>query len=384
MLVSYFFSSPEGDVPIDDATFQRPLILSPFENHPFLTLGDYFDAVRGFILLDNGKHLAHLLTHLWDKKTEIKDIEKIIIRYEKYGSLYQIVSAEVFLQDQQIKFAVSTAVSGEAKETLNREFDLIQHLYYQKGLPYLPRAYYRQPITLIRDEMTETFLMTMSQWFENYHEWHFTKDEKNVERIIIWDMEGGGYRFASDHEFYEIIRQISRILTLYYSFDTCCRIYPWHHGAGDFVVKTADDGSIDVRLVTVRGYEPIVLSGSKERADSLNAFMLFLFDISVKMRLDKLEGVGEPYWAEASILKAVLEGFLDTLKMKELENNNLDLKADSFINTLKSISEDEIRTYFSLWIDQYRTQDPSDFTVIERQIDNHIADVYRIFQNNPE
>jgi hypothetical protein len=384
MLVSYFFSSPGGDVPIDDATLQRPLILSPFENHPFLTLGDYFDAVRGFMLLDNGKHLAHLLTHLWDKKTELKDIEKIIIRYEKYGSLYQIVSAEVFSQGYQIKFAVSTAVSDEAKETLNREFDLIQHLYYQKGLPYLPHAYYRQAITLMREEMSQTFLMTMSQWFENYHEWHFTKDEKNVERIIIWDMEGGGYRFASDHEFHEIIRQISKILTLYYSFDTFCRIYPWHHGAGDFVVKTGGDGSIDVRLVTVRGYEPIILSGSKERAGSLNAFLLFLFDISVKMRLDKLEGVGEPYWAEATILKAVLEGFLDALKMKEPENDNPDLKTDSFTNTLKSISEDEIRTYFSLWIDQYRRQDPSDYTVIERHINNHIDDVYRIFQNNPE
>jgi hypothetical protein len=380
MYISYFFSSPEGDVPIDDATLQRPLILSPFETHPFLTLGDYFDAVRGFILLDNGKHLAHLLTHLWDKKTELKDIEKIIIRYEKYGTLYQIVSAEVFSQDQHIKFAVSTAMSEEARETLDREFDLIQHLYYQKGLPYLPRAHYRQPITLLREEMSETFLMTMSQWFENYHEWHFTKDENNEERIIIWDMEGGGYRFASGQEFYEIIRQISKILTLYYSLDTCRRIYPWHHGAGDFIVKTGD-GSVDVRLVTVRGYEPIALSGSKERADTLKTFLLFLFDITIKMRLDKLEGVGEPYWAEASILRGVLEGFFDALKIKELESDSPDLKADNFINILKSISQDEIRTFFSLWIDQYRSQDPSDYKAIEKHIEGHIIDVYRTFQN---
>jgi hypothetical protein len=380
MLISYCFSSPEGDVPVDAVTLERPFIISPFENHPFLTLGDYFDAVRGFVLLDNGKHLVHLLAHLWGQKVELADIEKIIIRYEKYGALYQIVSAEVFSQDQQVKFAVSTAISGEAKETLNSEFDLIQHLYYQKGLPYLPHAYYRQTINLLKEEMSESVLMTMSQWFENYHEWHFSKDDNNVERIIIWDMQGGGYRFASDFEFYEIIRQISKILTLYYSLDTCCRIHPWHHGAGDFVVKTGD-GVVDVRLVTARGYGPIALSSREERVDIFKALMLFFFDITIKMRLDKSEGVGEPYWAEASILKAVLEGFLDALKTKESESDCPDLNADAFINILKAFSEDDIRAFFSSWIDQYRIHDPSDYTVIERHINDHAADVYQVFGN---
>jgi hypothetical protein len=379
MLVTYYFSSPEGDVLIDADTLERPFILSPFENHPFLTLGDYFDAVRGFILIDNGQHLIYLLTHLWNKKTELKDIEKIIIRYEKYGVLYQIVSAEIFSRDQRVKFAVSTAISGEAKETLNREFDLIQHLYYQKGLPYLPRAYYRQPIALLKEGMSETLLMILSEWLENFHELHLSKDDNNVERITIWDMEGG-YRFASDYEFHEIIRQASNILALYYNTDTYCRVYPWHHGAGDFVVKTSN-GVVDVKLVTVRGYEPIVLSNLEQKIDALKALILFLFDITVKMRLDKLEGVGEPYWAEASILKAVLEGFFDALRIKGLESNYPDLNADVVKNTLRSMSEDEIRAFFSSWSDQYRIYDPSDYAVIERYINDHIIDVYQNFQN---
>jgi hypothetical protein len=379
MIVSYCFSSPQGDVPVDDITLDRPFILSPFENHPFMTLGDYFDAVRGFILLDNGRHLVHLLTHLWDKKLAVADIEKITIRYEKYGTLYQIVSAEVFSQGRQEKYSVSTAISGEAKEILNKEFDLIQHLYYQKGLPYLPRTYYRQMINLLREEMSETILMTMSQWFENYHEWHFSRDDNNAEHIMIWDMEGG-YRFASDYETHEIIRQASRILTLYYSLDTYCRIHPWHHGAGDFVVKTGD-GIVDVKLVTVRGYEPIELASGEERADPLKVLMLFLFDMTIKMRLDKLEGVGEPYWAEASVLKAVLEGFLDALRAMELKGDCPGLKIDVFTDILKLVNEDEMRTLFSSCIDQYRTHDPSDYTVIQKHIHDHAVDVRNIFQN---
>jgi hypothetical protein len=380
MLVSYYFSSPEGDVPIDAVTLERPFILSPFENHPFMTLGDYFGAVSGFILLDNGQHLVHLLTYLWDKKVEIADIEKIIVRYEKYGTLYQIVSAEVFSQARQEMFSVSTAISGEAKETLNREFDLIQHLYYQKGLPYLPRAYYRQTINLMREEMSETILMTMSQWFENYHEWHFSKDDNNAECIMIWDMGGGGYRYASDYESHEIIRQASKILTFYYNLDTFCRIYPWHHGAGDFVVKTGD-GMVDVRLVTVRGYEPIELPGGEEKSDSLKALMLFLFDITIKMRLDKTEGVGEPYWADASILNDVWEGFLEALRSMEIKGDVSDLNIDVFIDTLKSINEDKMRTIFSSYIDQFYKNDPSDYTVIQKHINEHAADIHRIFQD---
>jgi hypothetical protein len=379
MILSYCFSSPEGDVPVDDNTLERPFILSPFENHPFMTLGDYFDAVRGFVLLDNGQHLAYLLTHLWDTKVVIEDIEKILIRYEKYGTLYQIVSVEVFLHDRHEKFSVSTAISFEAKEVLDREFDLIQQLHYQKGLNYIPRAYYRQSINLLKEEMSETMLMTMAQWFENYHEWHFSRDDNNKERVMIWDMEEG-YRFASDYEAYEIIRQASRILTLYYNTDTYCRIYPWHNGAGDFVVKTGDD-AVDVRLVTVRGYEPIQLPSGEESADSIKALMMFLFDITIKMRLDKMEGVGEAYWAEASILKAVLEGFLDALRTMELKGDCPGIKVDVFSDVLKSINEDEMIKYFSSYIDYYRTHDPSDYPVIQNNINDHAVDVHRIFQN---
>ena len=378
MVISYCFASPEGDVPVDDATLERPFILRPFENHPFMALGDYFSAVRDFILHDKGKQLVHLLTHIWDKKVELEDIGKVIIRYEKYGSLYQIVSVEVFWQDRQIKFAVSTAISNEAKETLGREFDIIQHLYYQKGLPYIPRAYYKYMIGLQNKEMTETILMTMSQWFENYHEWHFSRDDNNVEHILIWDMEG--YRFASDYEADEIIRQSSKILTLYYNSDNYCRIYPWHHGAGDFIVKTGDE-SIDVRLVTIRGYEPIAFPNNEEKADVLKALILFFFDTTIKMRLDKYEGVGETYWAGSSVLKAVLEGFLDALKIKDLEGDLSGLKIEDVIDKLMSFDKDGIEALFSLCIDQYSMHDPSDYEVIQTHFKNHISELHQVFQN---
>ena len=55
----------------------------------------------------------------------------------------------------------------------------------------------------------------------------------------------------------EVYRQAAFILTLYYDVETFEQIFPWHHAAGDFVVK-ADEGAVDVRLVTARQYAPMI------------------------------------------------------------------------------------------------------------------------------
>jgi hypothetical protein len=98
------------------------------------------------------------------------------------------------------------------------------------------------------------------------------------------------------------------------------------------------------------------------------------------MRLDKIEGVGEPHWAEASILKAVIEGFFDALQSKESGNNPGDLKINALKNRLKSMDQDEMKKLFSFWLEQYRISDPSDYETIQKNIDNHIFELSRIFQ----
>ncbi len=72
MEIKYLFSSPEGDIslgPVEDPVFggedlARPFLITPSEHHPFLTLGDYFEAIRAFILKDQGKRCRESL-HFW-------------------------------------------------------------------------------------------------------------------------------------------------------------------------------------------------------------------------------------------------------------------------------------------------------------------------------
>jgi hypothetical protein len=317
--------------------------------------------------------LIALLSRLWDREIGLGDIDDIIVRYEKYGTLYQIASVTISSREKSVKLAVSTAISVQAKATLDREFDLLHQLNGATGLPYLPQVYWKQTMAVQKEEGTETPLMSLSQWFEGYHEWHFSRNDEGRERVIIWDM-GGGYRFASEHEAYEIIRQASKILCLYYDMETHRRISPWHHGAGDFVVKTGVDG-VDVKLVTARGYEPIVLPD--EKAGPSQALILFLLVTTVKMRLDKYEGMGESIWAEASLLDAVLEGFFQAVRTKESEQREGAIKVDEFIFFLKLVSEDEIRKVLLTHLDKYYLLDSSDYALFSRHLDDHARDVYR-------
>ena len=121
MRTSYFFSSHEGDIPLSEEMMRRPFVLRPLENHPFLSLGDFFHAARDFLWQEDGERLFYPMIELKSPGGQMGKIQQLIIRYEKYGSLYQILSAETVTEDSQRKYAVIAALSPEAKETLERE-----------------------------------------------------------------------------------------------------------------------------------------------------------------------------------------------------------------------------------------------------------------------
>ena len=290
-----------------------------------------------------------------------------------------MASVEVMDGEHRAKFAVSAALAPEAKAVLDDEFGLLKELNHKYQLPYLPEAYIKDEVKIQKGEKVDGFVMALSEWFEGFHEWHFTGGPAGREVMTIWDQEGG-YRTASAPEAREIIRQASKILTLYYDTKTYQQIFPWHHGAGDFVVNSHEGGT-DVRLVTVRGYDPIVSSESGGVIDPLTAIAYFFLNMTLKMRLDKSEGMGEPVWAPASILPGVIEGFFEALRTKEAAEDYHAGKVAGLIQLLRSLGKETLNHRLHALMLSYREHDPVDSAIIEKNLEDHAGELYQAIQS---
>jgi hypothetical protein len=129
--------------------------------------------------------------------------------------------------------------------------------------------------------------------------------------MLLWDLDRGS-RYLSEHQCVALYRLGAKILTLYYNWNNFKQIYPWHHAAGDFVLRERE-GAVDLRLVTVRDYAAVVDFKTGKKAGKLLALVLFFLHLTIQMRLDRLDGVGEVMWAEDICLEGVVPGFFEGL-----------------------------------------------------------------------
>jgi hypothetical protein len=381
MRTSYFFSSPKGDVPVSEEMMRRPFVFRPLENHPFLSLGDFFRATRNFLWQGDGEEIFNAINGQKDPDGKKGKIQELIIRYEKYGALYQILSTEIVAEDSKWKYAVIAALSPEAKEMLERECGLLGRLNSRYAYSLIPQIFFKGEVVSGHQDKTEMINMALSNWFEDYHEWHFSGDKNNAETISIWNMEKG-YQSATIDVIQEIIRQASKILTLYYDPISNHQIYPWHHGAGDFVVKVDEEG-VDVRLISVRGYDMTISPLKGKITDPLEPILFFFLNMTVRMRIDKSEGMGDSVWAGAIILPAVLSGLLEGLRQKGEEGKTDNRIREKMLRYLRDISRKALHEKLVRQIEMYRRIDPVDFSCMHDHIEAHADELYHALAKQP-
>jgi hypothetical protein len=300
----------------------------------------------------------------------LKEIFEIIIRTEKHGVLYHPASVEVILKDSRLKFGLNVAVSDTGRHWLKEEFGVLLKLYSKFALPYLPKVYGYGELNAM------SFLL--EEWFEGYHEFHISRDEENKQHLKLWDFDHG-YKYLSPEQSFEIYKKASQILTLYYDLEDFSQILAWHHAAGDFVTKI-EDNKIDVRLTTARKYEPFIGFADSNALNPILALCYFFLNLTIRMRLDKLDGLEEVVWADDTCIDATLIGFFEALQTKENLKTYLNLpEAEDFLSLLQSFTQEELKTIIISLIDQYR--DTSDYPVIISNIDKHIDKLSITLQN---
>lgn len=376
MIVRFLFSAPTRDIPAGPDELAKPFKITPSENHPFLTLGDYFKSIKSFMLKDNGIALNPVL----GEDMDITRINRMLIRSEKHGALYHLASVEIFTDNQSCKLAVSTAISEKGRSLLAHEYEVLNFLDRTRNLPYLPKPYFKGDVHCRAGIYKETLSMFVAHWFKGYHEWHFSSDESGQrQKIRIWDQECG-YRFASQEETFEIFRQASMILTLFYDTENFSEVFPWHHAAGDFVVRSRN-GVIDVRLTTARNYKSCMAFEQQNSINPMVAIIWFFLNMTLKMRLDKLDGVGDVVWAGHSCIEAVNMGFFEALRMREEKGSYHLGKVVDLLILLKSFSREELGRLFFSVLDFYGQEDPFDFSVIKTHLESHVNQLYQVMQN---
>ena len=380
MTIEYLFSAPKEDIPAGLDELSLPFKITPSEQHPFLALRDYFEAIRRFILIDQEKPLVRILKERFSNEIDFNSIEKILIRSEKHGVLYHLASVEILADDKRTRLAVSTAISEKSRAWLTHEYKTLKFLNRSRKLPYLPEVYFKREVACPPGKKKkETLSMFLGQWFEGYHEWHISVDQKDSrQKICIWDLKEG-HRYASSEEAFEIFKQISKILTLYYDTIDFNQIYPWHHAAGDFIVKSGDRG-IDVKLTTAREYQSIMDYFLKDAVNPMIALIYFFLNLSVKVRLDKLDGVEKMVWAGDFSVRAAVEGFFEALVEMERAGTYHLGKAEDLFALLKTFGREEIERLFQPLLDLYRKGDPEDYQTLRPNLESHVSQLYLVLQ----
>ncbi|MEW5908918.1 MAG: hypothetical protein AB1659_03870, partial [Thermodesulfobacteriota bacterium] len=206
--------------------------------------------------------------------------------------------------------------SEDGAAWIQKEYHRLKRLTEKYPYSYLPEVFgigaYESSHKPVR--------MFLGEWLEGYHEFHHVPEGNSGEtRIQVWYEEKGRF-FLNDSQEVEAYRQISHILTRYYDIHTFEAISSWHHAAGDFVIRT-DENSIRVKLISVRNYAPMIKAHSvSEKIDAkpaflLHALLLFFLNLSICIRLDRIEGVGETVWADEAALEGLMLGFYSGLEM---------------------------------------------------------------------
>ena len=312
---SYFISPGDAPITQNSALWRQSLPLtrhlSKENDVNSLEHGEYFQILRSFLYNDGCEIICLALTRRLQQIVTPQDIREIHIHLEKHGEFYHPARLEVFACHQKISLVLNVAVSQTGIDSIEKEYQCLSKLNDEFSLGYLPEVY---GFGEVESTGNRNIRMFLGQWLEGYNEFHLSRDPSDKKtKILVWDDSRSRF-YLSKAQSADLYRQAARILTYYYNVETFEQISSWHHGAGDFVVNI-DHADLDIKLISVRGYAPLFANlshpknGEKDVELILQALLIFFLNLSVRMRLDRHDGVGDIVWADRLAVQSTLDGF---------------------------------------------------------------------------
>lgn len=273
-----------------------------------MTYGDYFTAAQDFLSKDRCKLLCDAAAEITAQEMVPEDIQLISVCLVKYGAFYHPAYVVAEVDEHSLPFVLNVAVSPKGRQVMAREYQVLSHLNSRFDVSYWPQVF---GLGEGRDVDSQPIPMFLGKWLEGYYEFHLSGDSADQRHLMVWDTQNGHRRLAKDQVF-SCLRQAAAILTQAYNPLTFEAIRHWHNAAGDFVVAL-DDEEVCMRLISVRDYAPIMANPEPDVAAILDGLLVFLMEISLKLRLDRIDGIGRMVCHDHLVVPAICDGFFEGL-----------------------------------------------------------------------
>jgi hypothetical protein len=317
-IFTFGLSSSEPAISPDSDLWSAPL---PASRHAFgqsatdndfdvqVTYGDYFSAARNFLMQNNSALLCGAINRYMDRPVSAAEFSQVAIYLVKHGAFYHPSYIKVQACGRWWHFVLNVAVSSSGQKLLIREFQNLDKLNRELNIPYWPLVFGRGGG---RTDGGRQLPMFLGQWLDGFHEFHLTAgSDQGCPQVVVWDVDRGQWMLTGG-QVQELMRQAACILAYAYNPLTFEAVLDWHHAAGDFVINTAEQG-LSVRLITVRKYAPIIEIAEPDVAALLEALLIYLVNISLRLRLDRLDGTNQMACHPPAVIPAICQGFLQGL-----------------------------------------------------------------------
>ncbi|MEJ2640380.1 MAG: hypothetical protein P8010_12470 [Desulfosarcinaceae bacterium] len=280
-----------------------------------VTCGAYFGAVQRALGADGCAPLYQALTEMAGAPFEDMCIDSVDVQLLKHGQFYHPSRIVVRAARDSSSLAFNLAFSSDGMELMPREISALKSLSEQEGDLAIPRVLAQGECILETAPGAERQgAWFLSPWCDGFHEFHLTHHTEEHLAVMVWDDATAPSLLKTD-QVACLLEGAARILTTAVNPHSLAHIFPWHHAAGDFVVHLDVSGHPCPRLITVRDYQPLI--SPADDADAvldhlLYAQILLVVQAALRLRVDRLDGVGEialyPLSMVAPICRGLLEG----------------------------------------------------------------------------
>ena len=278
---------------------------------PTITHADYFRAVRSYLTGAGRPHLQQALAACLPQRKGSIDPDGMEVILEKHGEFYHPARVVMAVGEAVIPLVLNVAVTQAGSECMASEMAALGRVAQRLPPGSVPTVY-GYAVVSGSDEVA--LPMFLADWFDGFHEFHLSIDPQDGgQGMVVWDTDAAPY-FLSEQQQAEVYRQVAFLLTRAYNPETTEQIYPWHHASGDFILRVRS-ASVELRLITGRRYAP-TLKGNEEGLDDdarLVALLVFFLNLTLRNRIDRLDGTGDPAWSDPLAVAATVQGFFEAL-----------------------------------------------------------------------